>query len=552
MAILQITNGPNSGQSYELSAQDYVLGRHPDCDIVVDAGAVSRHHAQISAKENHFFIEDLKSRNGTFVNGHVVERSQRLHSADVIQICDVTLRFLEGTATTTIPDADLLDSSRFAAFLVDDDAPSSTIMSKFDVSTSQQGTLQVAANAEGKLRALIEINQNLGRALSLDEVLPKVLDSLFKIFVQADRGFIILEDADEGKLIPRWTKLRRESDNDNLRISRTIVRQVMDSKEAILSADAASDSRFEMSQSIADFRIRSMMCAPLLDVLQIDTLDQRSRFQSDDLEVLASVASQAAVAIVNAQLHEAALQQQAFQRDLELAQVVQKGFLPERPPEVSDYRFFNFYQAANHVGGDYFDYITLPDRRVAVVVADVVGHGIAAALLMAKLSAEVRIALAGGARPAEAVTQLNARLSNESVSDRFVTLVLAVLDPGGHAVTVVNAGHMSPMIRRGPEQVEEIGDEEAGLPLAIDDSFEYEQASTTLEPGEFLTLYTDGINEAMDAGGDQFGVDRIRGHIASAADGLESLGLQVVEDVRRFVGNQPQNDDMCLVCFGRD
>ena len=558
MAILQITRGPNSGQNYELSERDYVLGRHPDCDIIVDTGAVSRHHAQISAKEDHFYIEDLKSRNGTFVNGNVVEQSQRLHSEDVIQICDVTLRFLGKPSTPTIPEPDHLDSSCFATFLVDEDSPSSTIMSKFDVSSSQ-GILQIAANAEGKLRALIEINQNLGRALSLDEVLPKVLDSLFKIFVQADRGFIILEDAEKGDLIPRWTKLRRESENDNLRISRTIVRQVMDSKEAILSADAVSDSRFEMSQSIADFRIRSMMCAPLLDgegdsfgVLQIDTIDQMSRFQPDDLEVLASVASQAAVAIVNAQLHEAALLQRAIQRDLELAQVVQKGFLPEQPPEVTNYRFFNFYQAANHVGGDYFDYITLPDGRVAIVVADVVGHGIAAALLMAKLSAEVRIALVGWARPAEAVIQLNTRLASESVSDRFVTLVLAVLDPGGHVVTVVNAGHMSPMIRRGSEQVEEIGDEEAGVPLAIDDSFEYEQASTSLEPGDFLTIYTDGINEAMDEAGNQFGVDRIREHVALAADGPESLGLRVVEDVRRFVGNQPQNDDMCLVCFGRE
>ena len=107
-----------------------------------------------------------------------------------------------------------------------------------------------------------------------------------------------------------------------------------------------------MSQSIADFRIRSMMCAPLLDsngnsfgALQIDTLDQRSRFQPEDLEVHASVASQAAVAIVTAQLHEAALRQREIERDLELAQTVQKGFLPERPPTIEGYHFFDFYRA---------------------------------------------------------------------------------------------------------------------------------------------------------------------------------------------------------------
>ena len=118
-----------------------------------------------------------------------------------------------------------------------------------------------------------------------------MLDSLFRIFVQADRGFIGLID-ERGTLVPRWTKLRREDRDETIRVSRTIARQVMETKEAILSADAANDVRFEMSQSIADFRIRSVMCAPLLDrdrqgigVLQLDTLDQRHRFQDEDLEL---------------------------------------------------------------------------------------------------------------------------------------------------------------------------------------------------------------------------------------------------------------------------
>ena len=167
-------------------------------------------------------------------------------------------------------------------------------------------------------------------------MLPQVLKSLFKIFVQADRGFIVMETPD-GKLVPRWVRVRREDVNDTLRISRTIIRQVMEAKEAILSADAASDERFEMSQSIADFRIRSMMCAPLMDnegnafgALQIDTLDQRHRFTKEDLELLVSTASQAAIAIQNAQMHEAALRQRELARDMQLANEVQHGFLPEK------------------------------------------------------------------------------------------------------------------------------------------------------------------------------------------------------------------------------
>ena len=138
---------------------------------------------------------------------------------DLIQICDLTLRFIDGNVSTTIPDEALLGSSHLNTFLIEDDSPSSTIMSKVDVSTSHDGSLHVAANPEAKLRALIEINNSLGQALGLDEVLPNVLDGLFKIFVQADRGFIVLRDTATGNLIPRWTKVRREDENDSLRIS---------------------------------------------------------------------------------------------------------------------------------------------------------------------------------------------------------------------------------------------------------------------------------------------------------------------------------------------
>src|SRR5205085_1371889 len=145
------------------------------------------------------------------------------------------------------------------------------------------------------------------------------------------------------------------------------------SKEAILSADASTDQRFDQSESIADLRIRSVMCAPLVDnegnalgVIQIDTGDQRHRFSQDDLDVLASVASQAAVAVDNAQLHEQALRQQAVERDLLLAHKVQRGLLPSQPPHIPGYHFFDFYEPANQVGGDYYDYIDLSGGRLAV------------------------------------------------------------------------------------------------------------------------------------------------------------------------------------------
>jgi len=559
MAFLLTEDGPQSGLRYELTGPQVVLGRHPHCDIVIEVGAVSRRHAQIMLVGNDFFLEDLNSRNGTYLNGQLVRQPRPLGEGDRVRICDVSYSFHHVAPAASPPPEPLpTDGSSVTAELVEDDVPmtSSTIMSKLDVTSGHSG-VQMAASAEVKLGALLEITQSLGKALSLDEVLPQVLKSLFKIFVQADRGLIVLKGHD-GRLVPRWSKLRHEGSEDTMRISRTIVNQVIEAREAILSADAASDERFEMSESIADFRIRSMMCAPLLDtdgkafgVLQIDTLDQRQRFQQEDLEVLASVASQAAVAIDNAQLHEQALRQQAVERDLKLAHEVQRGFLPIRPPELSAYNFFNYYEPANSVGGDYFDYIAMPDGRLAVIVADVVGHGVAAALLMAKLSTEVRFSLASQLRPATALTQLNATFSNGRMEDRFVTLVMAVLNPDTHEVTIVNAGHMAPLLRRVAGDVEETGEDVVGLPLGVASDTTYDQFVMSLAPGELVALYTDGINEAQNNQGHPYTIDRIRQQVGTTAEDAGSLGRNIIADFRQFIGARPQDDDICLVCFGR-
>jgi phosphoserine phosphatase RsbU/P len=560
MASLLVNNGPESGRRYDVGTSAMVMGRHPECDVVLNVGAVSRHHAQLVYEGGKYYVEDLNSRNGTFLNEQTISGRVALNHGDRLRICDTTLTFENrlaspGERSSLFGGAPVDDShSGFTTLLVDDDekTTSSTVMSRLDVSLKGA---QLSASPEAKLRAILEISQSLGRALALDEVLPKILDGLFKIFVQADRGFIVLREEDD-RLVPRWTKVRREENEDTIRISRTICNQVLSSKEAILSADAANDQRFEMSQSIADFRIRSMMCAPLVDsegnalgVLQIDTLDQRHRFQKEDLEVLGAIATQAAIAIDNAKLHDQSLRQRALERDLEVAHEVQRGFLPDARPKLDGFSFFDFYAPAEYVGGDYYDYLELPDGRIAVLVADVVGHGVAAALMMAKLSSEARIALATGMEPAEAVTQLNERLCRAQ-TDRFVTFILAAIHPANGEVTIVNAGHMCPIVRRANGQLEEPGHKEVGLPLAVAEGLSYQPCNIVLEPGATMVLYTDGVNESMDATGEFFGIDRIRRH-AQAAKDPEALGQEIIDDVTRFVGRGPQVDDMCLVCFGR-
>ncbi|NIL97722.1 MAG: SpoIIE family protein phosphatase [Planctomycetales bacterium] len=554
---LTITQGPQAGVHYDLTRPRNVLGRHPDCEIVLDAGAVSRQHAQVLMEGSRVFVEDLQSRNGTFVNDQAVLGRRELINGDSLRICDLVMRFDDGVSPreeTSIG----LPADSWRAIMIDDEptSTSSRIMSKLDI--SENSRMRLEANPLTKLKALLEITANLGKSIALEDVLSKVLDSLFTIFLQADRGFVALRQGAEGELVPKAIKFRRPENEDPIRISRTIVDEVIHKREAILSADASQDNRFQMSQSIADFSIRSVMCAPLMDsdgqplgVIQIDTMNQRDRFSVDDLELLVGVAGPAGLAIQNAQLHENVLQQQALQRDLQMAHQVQQGFLPETPPDLPGYHFFDFYHSAYEVGGDYYDYVHLQDGRVAIVVGDVSGKGVAAALLTAKLSSEVRFCLASDDDLAKAVGSVNRMLCSSLWDDRFVTMVFLVLDPPSGNLELVNAGHLPPLLRHGDGRVEPAGEEGAGLPLGVDVDYAYETVELQLASGACVALYTDGFSEAMNAAGELYGLQRLQARLADPVPTVTALGKYILDDVTQHVDGHPQSDDMCLVCVGR-
>ena len=205
----------------------------------------------------------------------------------------------------------------------------------------------------------------------------------------------------------------------------------------------------------------------------------------------------------------------------------------------------------HHVGGDYYDYIALPDGRTAVIVADVVGHGVAAAMMMAKVSGEAKFCLASDGDPATVMDRLNERICELSI-DRFVTVLLVVLDPLQHRVTILNAGHMPPIWRRVDGTVDEPGSEISGLALGVRGAQAYRPKTIELRPGELLAMYTDGINESLGVAGKQFGRERLRQHVRGVAGSPSALGEVIIQDVQDFLGTGPQTDDMCLVCLGRN
>jgi len=537
---LQVLQGSDAGREYGLVDREIVLGRDAACQIVVDDRAASRRHARLICQDNAYLIEDLQSTNHTYVDGQPISSRVRLKDKSQVRIGQTLFLF-----RSSLPDAVEQQEGHVVTVLDSADARSSTDTS-------------LPVSAERRLRAILQITRVLGRTLDLEDVLAKMLDGLFEIFPRADRALVLLLDGD--RLIPTAAKHRRDR-QESIQYSKTIVQRAMHDGQAILSEDAAGDQRFPEAQSIAALRIRSIMCVPLLSqesgplgVIQLDTQKEGTPFSSDDLHILSSVASQASVSVEYAQLHDRMLVQARLQKEMDLAGNVQQSFLPKTTPELPGYGFWAYYLAAGKVGGDFYDFLRLPGGNQAVLLGDVAGKGVPAALMMVKASTVCKIELLS--RPddlAGAVGAINNEISAAGAEAAFVTLVLCVVNPQTHEVTIANAGHFSPMLRRADGTIEQPADDNVrGYPLGIVPDVRYQTTSIRLAAGESLVLYSDGISEAMNPRGDFYTVERIgeqlRGMKATAP---AQIGEALLADLRRHTAGCEQNDDISLVVFGR-
>lgn len=548
MAYLETSTGSTPRRTIPLSSRRCVLGRQSDCDVVVDADSVSRHHARILLVGRDYYVEDLNSSNGTVVNNRVIQSRVRLQEGDSIRMSQFEFLFHE--SLTPPDDSRYLPDQR--GIIEEDDSTDDTGTYLKITSASGSDTGNYSTPTDPRFDALLEVTQSLGQFLSLDKLLPQVLDSLFKMLPQSQRGCIILKDAD-GELKPGWVKSR----NGELRVSRAVINKVVQSGEAIVTSNASTDSRFSTSQSFADFRLKSVMCAPLIDrdgnslgVLQLDTSNGRRAFGQDDLRVLVAMATQISLAITVANLHEAELRARTMERDLMLAAEVQRNSLPEHRPAFTGYEFCDYYEPALKVGGDFYDYIPLSDGRIGVVIGDVVGHGIPAALVMSKILAETRFLAASLQDPATVLDVLNGMTCRTTRLGRFVTLLMIVLDPRKHVVTLASAGHVPPLLRRADRTIELPGRDGFGPPLGTSKDTIYQSHSFQLERRELLFLSTDGVAEAEDLSSGAFGDRRVVELVTECSTATEVV-TRVVESLDAFLGKLQQQDDVCVVCFGR-
>lgn len=566
MAKLVLLQG-GEAKNYELNAPESILGRHPECAIQLESNMVSRKHARILREGSAFFIEDMGSGNGTHVNGSKIEAKALLRHEDRIKLGPILLRFEDQSPLAAASSRSPEDKDRTTPGVVagghsfklevaggDDDA--SMIMGSVSGSTLFAG-FQVRPDV--KLKAIVDITRSLAGTVDLQAILPRILDSLFSIFPQADRGCVLLKEDGQIGMIPRAIKHRRPGEDDSVKLSRTILNKVLSEKTGILSADAANDARFNASESISNFTIRSMMCVPMLGlngeplgVINIDTQNPVKQFQNEDLDLLMAVASQAAVTYENARLLVSFMEKQKQDGEMNIAREVQRALLPEHMPIVPGYEFFASYESAQAVGGDYYGCQLKNDgKKICLAFGDVAGKGVPASLVMSRLSSIVQSTCDFLDDVGLACEKINNHMCVNAVEGRFVTFTLVFLDTLTHEISVVIAGHMSPMIRRVDGTIEEFPEENVGLPIGVVDGIPFDVARRKLEPGETIVIYTDGVSEAMNPASELYGTERLRDLISTSTSNPTELGELILKDVKRHASGRYQNDDITLMTFGR-
>jgi phosphoserine phosphatase RsbU/P len=555
MAQLVATDGYPKGKRFPLEGET-ILGRSFESEIQIHDVMATRRHCSIRETKEGYLIEDLGSRNGTRVTGQIISKPTLLQDGDVLTLPGASFRFELQDDTASM--VTLLETHDTESSIVSSRAMDATVADgKAATDSEHRQTLESLAKAHHRLHTVVEIGNAVSAHAHIDDLLQEIIDRLFQVFPQMERGFVMLREGG-AEMDVKVARHRDKSTLEEIAVSKHIIEEAASHRMAVLSADAMVDDRFASAGSVMDFRIRSMMCAPLivgddiLGVIHVDTTRQDQRFSEDDLDLFTGITNQTAVAIAYARMHATMRDRQRHEYDMALAEQMQHSFLPGDLPKLDGYAFSASYKAALEVGGDFYDFIPLLDGRLAIIVGDVMGKGVSAALMMVRMMSDIRYLAMTEPDAASVLACLNDSLFHRGIDNAFVTIALVILDPATREVTFANAAHCPPLLRRsGSCALIELG-AEGGFAIGTVPESEYTQETITLAPGDSLVLYTDGVTEAVSETDEMYGDGRLTSCIARAPSASPDLMAAVLADVATHVGKAPQSDDLTLVCISVD
>ena len=483
---LTITSPDGKTRTMRLEGPALSLGRSTANELCFpeDVG-LSRQHMTLERDAAGWTVRDLGSKNGTFLNGVRLKDASRLRPGDRVVASRVLMVFdpAEADANKTV----LFEGTPAAS------APSLTVSTTLEhLLKGETGEKSPLAPQWGSaITALVRAGRELAARRPLPELFGVILDLAIEA-VGARRGVLMTLEKDELAV--------QAQRGERFRISTAVRDRVLDGKASLLVRDAQRDEALRQRFSIVEHSVRTLMAVPLqtdnqvIGLIYVDSPQFAREFTSDDLNLLTVMANVAAIRIERDRLAEVEQAERLMASELEQAAEIQRQFLPATPPQAPGLDLAGYNAACRTVGGDYYDYLAYPDGRVGIVIADVAGKGMPAALLMTSLQAKVQALAEAPIEPGAAVARLNRSLFVTCPRNRFVTLFFSVADPRTGEIAFCNGGHNPPLLVRASGEIVRL--EGGGPVLGILPGVSFTEHRDRLEPGDMLVLYSDGVTEA--------------------------------------------------------
>jgi serine phosphatase RsbU (regulator of sigma subunit) len=555
MPSLIALDGALSGRRFPLDST-FLVGRGPYNHVVIDDARISRQHAKIAPESGGLVVHDLNSANGTFVNDEPVQRRE-LYPGDVVRFGPFRFR-LEGDPDTDISIARVRRPMRPEELTRRGFEAPTKIVGAVDASIAHRPGLADLEDADRKLRTLYTFVQAISATLDTTELLDLVAKNLLDVFPAAAIAAVYMLDKDTHRMEPLRFVQRDGREVPDVMITplpHELHLQIVQRGQATLSAPMSLSFDDETESQRRGGHSGVMMHAPMLHQKNVHgVLNVRAKagaaFSEADLDLFTALAAHAALALESAKMHKESLARERLAQDLVLAQQIQKSFLPSVLPRVAGLAFAADYEPAYSVGGDFYDVFWLSPERIGVVVGDVSGKGVSAALLMARVSSDLRAAMLLEQVPARALAVVNQSIVARGQHDIFVTAVCLSIDVRTKVVTVASAGHIPPYVRRQAEGAVIRIDGGASAPLGLAEQMDYEQIDVALAPFDTLVLSTDGVIEATSERGQQFGFEGMEQSLRAGSSAPQELCDRLLAAIRAHVGAAPQYDDLTLVLCG--
>lgn len=405
------------------------------------------------------------------------------------------------------------------------------------------------------LTEILKIARSLTAEKNLDELLHLIIESATRV-MDADRSSLFLVDEEKQEL---YSKIAQGSREIRFPIGSGIAGVVAQTKTIINIPDAYQEARFNQEfDRKSGYRTRTILCAPLVThegkvvgVLQVLN-KSKGVFTDYDEYLLQALANHAAIALDNAQLIRHYLEKQRLQQSLSIAREIQQSFFPRIPPHFETYDIYGTSLSCDETGGDYFDFIPLTETQMAIVVGDVSGHGLGSALVMVSARASLIGFLDLKLDISQILNRMNHQMVRDNSSEKFMTLLLGVLDMEQNTFQYTSAGHDAPLFFQNAYNIFQELDS-TGIPLGMIDDEEFPKSPLfPIVPGDILLFATDGVWETMNETNETFGKDRIIDLIRKNGPlNAKEIVELILRELKQFSKNQIQRDDITLIILKR-